>query len=177
MNFDVTGLAEEDYHSIKAFLTPLMDGENFLAGQLADLLISQNLIGSCIKVLPEANGTAEEEADVLGVVSMINLQEHEDVDAVCQLREYWLSKCNSADKKSTLERYLSDLSSPLGLLVSERVVNLPPNLVPPLLKCLFQEVDDAAKVRYVCSVYVRCGVYMYVCMCEREKECGVLYCM
>ena len=74
MNFDVTGVSEEDFLSVKGFVAGLSDGEPLHAGQLADLLIEQNLIGSCVKVFGE---DPQDPPDVLGVLSMINLQQHD----------------------------------------------------------------------------------------------------
>ena len=53
MNFDVEAFVEDDFHAIRNFLHSLLDGAAWNAGQLADLVLAQNQVGSTVKVFPE----------------------------------------------------------------------------------------------------------------------------
>ena len=43
-----------------------------------------------------------------------------------------------------------------GLVVSERLVNCPPQLAPPLVKALFDEISAAAKSKVCSALEFRC---------------------
>jgi hypothetical protein len=60
---------EIDYHAIKNFLLPFLEGQAFSAGDLADLIIKQNeYVGTVVKV--------EGEDETYGFVSVVNLHKH-----------------------------------------------------------------------------------------------------
>jgi hypothetical protein len=60
---------EIDYHAIKNFLLPFLEGQAFNAGDLADLIIKQNeYVGTVVKV--------EGEDETYGFVSVVNLHKH-----------------------------------------------------------------------------------------------------
>ena len=48
-------------------------------------------------------------------------------------------KCNSPE----LQTVLNNSSKTVGLLITERFVNIPPLLAPPMLKCLSKEIESA----------------------------------
>ena len=53
---------------------------------------------------------------------------------------YLTEKCNSPEINTILN---SPSSHTVGLLLTERFVNIPPLLAPPMLKCLCKEIDSA----------------------------------
>lgn len=60
---------EIDFHAIKNFLLPYLEGQTFNASELADLIIAQNeYVGTVVKV--------EGEDETYGFVSVINLHKH-----------------------------------------------------------------------------------------------------
>ena len=81
-----------------------------------------------------------------------------------QLRDHLLRKCGAdTAKRAELEAYFSVESNrgPLGLLLNERAVNLPPQLVPPLHRCLFEEVEKLAEV-------VSHNLFFFFCLLLRK---------
>jgi len=129
---------EIDYHAIKNFLLPFLEGQAFNAGDLADLIIKQNeYVGTVVKV--------EGEDETYGFVSVVNLHKHKDLTAVRQIKEYLLSKAPNQSEKERLESLFNDESQPLGLLFNERLINLPPQLAPHLHKALFSEIQAAVE--------------------------------
>ncbi len=69
-----------------------------------------------------------------------------------------------------------------GLIVSERLVNCPPQLAPPLVKGLFEEISAAAtaKVRLFrhangCHSIAVCNGASFVCPSQRALQAPLLY--
>ena len=61
-----------------------------------------------------------------------------------ELKEFLLKSCKE-DSVSNLRSLLGEKAQDVGLLVSQRVVNLPPQLLPPLYDALFDEVSCATE--------------------------------
>lgn len=62
-----------------------------------------------------------------------------------QLKEFLLKVCQDKDVLHDLKLILGKKAPNVGLLVSQRVVNLPPQLLPPLYDALFDEVSWATE--------------------------------
>lgn len=58
-------------------------------------------------------------------------------------KEFLLKACHQKDVYTKLRLFLGDQAKAVGLLVSQRVVNLPPQLLPHLYDALFDEVSWA----------------------------------
>jgi hypothetical protein len=88
--------------------------------------------------------------DVFGVTSVVNITEKHNLECVQQLRNLLLELCSehATDHANSLIRsLLSDGSQSVGLLISERIVNIPTQISVPLLESL----------RYVHPPYCICG--------------------
>lgn len=68
-----------------------------------------------------------------------------------ELKEYLLKACHGNNAMSDLRLLLTEHAHKVGVLVSQRVMNLPPQLLPPLYDALFDEVSWATEdeVRHV----------------------------
>lgn len=53
--------------------------------------------------------------------------------------------CKDMDVLANLKSLVGEHAQDVGLLVSQRVVNLPPQLLPPLYGALFDEVEWATE--------------------------------
>ncbi|KAI6002634.1 p21-C-terminal region-binding protein-domain-containing protein [Pisolithus orientalis] len=149
VDFDFFSLnAEVDYHAINRLLIQLFgaDAEGLQTGRLADLILSaaDSGVGSTIK-------TDGEESDPCALLTVLSCDAHRDNPAVKVLIEYMLSKI-SADL--TFHSTLSSLLAPktqvqnqaqahLGLVLSERLINMPVQVVPPMYRMLVDELQDA----------------------------------
>ncbi|KAF8389991.1 hypothetical protein HHK36_024511 [Tetracentron sinense] len=73
--------------------------------------------------------------------------EEEQTDHRCmmELREFLLKVCHEKDVIDDLKLLLGEQARNVGLLVSQRVVNLPHQLLPPLYDALFDEVSWATE--------------------------------
>lgn len=120
--------------------------------ELTDTIISQNYIGSVMKqpYSPEDDDEEEDDADiaedsVLALTSVLNLTERKDLECVKQLKTMLQDKCRAcaADKADKFAKILNDPDKQVGYLISERFLNLPPNLAVPMFEALQKEMVKA----------------------------------
>lgn len=142
VDFDFFNIDEIDYHAIKHLLVQLFhsDAEHLELHTLSDLILSQNNIGSTIKV----DG---KESDPYAFLTAINLNKQKDNSAVGKLSSYLLDRAKSASNQAlhgTLSQLLSEESeSDVGVLLGERLVNMPVILIPHMLRFLLEELESA----------------------------------
>lgn len=151
-----------DYIALKRLLQQLFhaDAALFQLHELADLILSQPLIGSTIK-------TDGIESDPLAFLTVLNLHTHkvkpffrlgnlltelvQDHPSIRAIVQYLLQKISpDAAFASTLQSLLRNEDSHVGLIIGERVYNMPPQVMPPMYRMLQDEigwaVDEASKL-------------------------------
>lgn len=62
-----------------------------------------------------------------------------------EVEEFLLTMCQDKEKKDKLKSYFGEQAADVGLLLSQRVVNLPPQLLPPMYDGLFDEISWATE--------------------------------
>lgn len=136
-----------DFHGLKTLLRQLLDADNTLfdISALTDLILSQPLLGTTVKV--DGN-----ESDPYAFLTVINMQEHHDKPVIQQLRDYLISRA-PADLKTQLQTLLSPTApTHTGLILTERLINVPTEIVPPMYKMLLEEItwaiDDGEPYRF-----------------------------
>ena len=129
-----------DFHGIKNLLRQLFDADSALfdLSSLTDLILSQPLLGTTVK-------TDGNESDPFAFLTVINLHTHASSPAVATLANYILSKSSG---NSTLRARLTGLLAPgssaqVGLILTERLINMPVQVVPPMYKMLLEEIEWA----------------------------------
>lgn len=130
---------EVDFHGYKNLLRQLFDADSqlFDLSALADLILSQPGIGSTVKV----DG---EETDPYAFMTVLNLHSHREKPVIQGLIKYIVEKANSSPALSKVAELLSSNPVPqVGLVFSERFINMPTEIVPPMYKML---IDDMKKV-------------------------------
>ncbi|KAJ9049169.1 Mss4p nuclear export [Entomophthora muscae] len=105
--------------------------------ELADLILSQPLIGSTIKT--------DDDDDALAIFTVLNINVHDDKPCIRQIKDYILS---NASKNPEFQKVASTLFRPdspqhIGLLLNERLINMPVQLIPPMYKMLSEELQWA----------------------------------
>ncbi|KZO99619.1 hypothetical protein CALVIDRAFT_548551 [Calocera viscosa TUFC12733] len=141
LDFDFFSPQPIDFQAFHRLLVQLFqsDAEPLHLRDLADLVISQGHVGSTVKL----DG---EESDPLAMLSVVNMRVHAENPAVRAIGEYVLSK-TSADAAfhKTLHGLLSgETGHDVGLILSERLINMPVQIIPPMWKMLGQEIQGAA---------------------------------
>lgn len=130
---------EFDFHGIKTLLQQLFDADAHLFdfSALTDLILAQPTLGSTVKV--DGNKT-----DAYAFLSVVNLQEHKDKPFVNKIAQYILSKAKSKPDLAPLAELLSQSTiPPIGLIFTERLINVPAEVVPPMYTMLLEEMEWA----------------------------------
>lgn len=139
---------EADFHGIRALLSNefnsiLPSGATFDISGLAGVLCEQVAVGSVAKVIAPGSEEPADPEDVLGFMSAISLQQHRDATFVKELTASCMQRCSDASERARLKDLLASTTS--GLLVSARMLNLPPALVPDLIDALMQDLAWAVE--------------------------------
>jgi len=122
-------MKSEDFHFIKTFLKNYLNNVIWNSNELANLICSQTEIGGVIKV-------TDNEDDTFGFVTIINFHAHSKLECIQQIKKYMISK------KDSLADILNNESQSLGLIISERMINVPPQLSPHLYRSLFSDIQQ-----------------------------------
>ena len=143
VEFNFSNILEADYQSLKSLLQPNFQFENINVGDLADLLISQH---------EDVGTTIRADGQIFGLFSYVplssNLAKKKHSPFIDDFYKYIKIKSNKADdinKKKILE-IIEDKNLNLGLIISERIVNLPEETIPPALGLATKEINECREV-------------------------------
>ncbi|KAI1065809.1 hypothetical protein LB507_001018 [Fusarium sp. FIESC RH6] len=134
-NFD----PEVDFHGTKTLLRQLfdVDANLFNMSALADLVLSQPTIGSTIKVDGKAN-------DAYAMLTVLNTAVHQDKEPMNDIIKYLVEKAQTNSSLAPIADVLGS-GKHVGLVFSERLINMPSELAPPLYSMLVDEVEAAVE--------------------------------
>ncbi|KAH7198120.1 protein BCP1 [Fusarium flagelliforme] len=134
-NFD----PEVDFHGTKTLLRQLfdVDANLFNMSALADLVLSQPTIGSTIKVDGKAN-------DAYAILTVLNTAVHQDKEPMNDIIKYLVEKAQTNSSLAPIADVLGS-GKHVGLVFSERLINMPSELAPPLYSMLVDEVEAAVE--------------------------------
>ena len=127
----------EDYHHFKALLQAgsFWRGTEWDTPGLATLLSEQASVGTVIKA----------DEDVFGFMSVVSLQFHREQPCVQQLTSHIMQRTGSAKATATLKALLAPSAKPVGLILSEWMLNTPHALIPSAVDSLMQDVAWAVE--------------------------------
>uniref|UniRef100_A0A8C6UGK5 Protein BCCIP homolog n=1 Tax=Neogobius melanostomus TaxID=47308 RepID=A0A8C6UGK5_9GOBI len=149
VDFEAHSITHNDFNGIKKLLQQLFLKAHVNTADITDLIIQQNHIGSVIRQAEVPEDSDDDDPDeVFGFISMINLTERKGLQCVEELKELVLDQCHrscSEAEAERLEKALSDSSKSVGLLLSERFINVPPQIALPLHKQLQEEMSEAQR--------------------------------
>lgn len=136
-NFD----PEIDFHGVKQLLRQLfdVDAQLFDISGLADLILQNQTIGSTVKVDGKGN-------DAYAFLTALNLKEHKDKRPVQDLVEYISAKASESSNENLgtiIPKVLAE--NHVGLVLGERLINMPPEISPPMYSMLVDEVEAAVE--------------------------------
>lgn len=136
-NFD----PEIDFHGVKGLLRQLFDVDSTLfdMSALTDIILENQTIGSTVKVDSKAN-------DAYAFLTALNLREHKDKKPVSDLINYLSTKATqsgSEDLAKTIPKVLAE--GHVGLVLGERLINMPAEISPPMYSMLIDEVEAAVE--------------------------------
>ena len=133
------------------------DGNEYACSDLCDLLIKQKAVGTVVK-------TEADSENVLGVTSVVSLARHKDEKCVKDIKKFLLGKVPGKSKKD-FEKVLNDAAT--GLLINERIINVPQDAGEPLIDGVFDEIrwatkdetTEEARKSYEFKHYIFCLLY------------------
>jgi len=148
VEFEAQTPMDKDFHGIKQLLERLFVTQHIDVSQLADLIISQNHLGSTIKLVPDDDeedregDAGDDEEEVFGVSTVLAMSQHSDKACVQEIKKGLLSKCKS-NAPDTLESFRTILETKkVGLFVNERFINIPAQFAVPLHHSLREEFEE-----------------------------------
>ncbi|KAL4640167.1 BRCA2 and CDKN1A-interacting protein [Arapaima gigas] len=149
VDFEAHTISDNDFSGIRKLLQQLFLKANVDISELADIIIQQNHIGSVIRQAEVPEDSDDDDPDeVFGFISLVNLTERKGVQCVEQVKNLLLNQCEKVCAHSVteqLEKVLNDNDRPVGLLLSERFINVPPQIALPLHKQLREEIAEAKR--------------------------------
>ncbi|KAL8939263.1 MAG: hypothetical protein Q9211_002819 [Gyalolechia sp. 1 TL-2023] len=128
-----------DFEGFKRLLRQLfdVDATSFHLGSIADLILAQPLLGSTIK-------TEGNESDPHAFMTILNLEEHKDKPVIKDLTNYLRNRAETNPTLSPIKGLLNlQSASKLGLILTERWVNIATELIPPMYRMLLEEISWA----------------------------------
>uniref|UniRef100_A0A672FH78 Protein BCCIP homolog n=1 Tax=Salarias fasciatus TaxID=181472 RepID=A0A672FH78_SALFA len=151
VDFEAHGISHNDFNGIKKLLQQLFLKAHVNTSEMTDIIIQQNHVGSVIKQAEVPEDSDDDDPDeVFGFITMLNLTERKVTGVQCveEVKELIVDQCEKNAGHSVteqLEQILSDTSKPVGLLLSERFINVPPQIALPLHKQLQEEMAEAQR--------------------------------
>ncbi|KAI4313760.1 hypothetical protein L6164_026715 [Bauhinia variegata] len=128
-----------DFHGVKTLLQTYLDDKQWDLSGFVDLILEQSTVGTVVKI------EDDEDEGLFAVVSALNLWRYREQRCMKELKDFLLQVCQEKGIVDQLRLLLGEQTHDLGLLVSQRVVNLPPQLLPHLYDALFDEVSWATE--------------------------------
>ncbi|THV01275.1 hypothetical protein K435DRAFT_718247 [Dendrothele bispora CBS 962.96] len=135
-----------DYQAIKHLLGQLFqkDSEAFHLHDLTELILSQPTIGTTIK-------TDGEDSDPYALLTVLNMHVHRDHPSITALANYFLQKTSSSSNPdpnqqafhTTLQSLFSQTQNHVGLVLCERLINMPVQVIPHMYRMLVDELQNA----------------------------------
>lgn len=174
VDFEAYSISDDDYDGIKKLLQQLFLKAPVNTAELTDLLIQQNHIGSVIKQtdVSEDSDDDVDEDEIFGFISLLNLTERKGTQCAEQIKELTLSGCAKTCEKSVVEqlnKLLNDPARPVGLLLSERFINVPAQIALPMHRQLQKELVEAHKTNKPCG---KCHFYLLISKTFEEAGKG-----
>ncbi|ODV87761.1 hypothetical protein CANARDRAFT_25978 [[Candida] arabinofermentans NRRL YB-2248] len=141
VDFDFFNLDPEvDFHATKNFLRQLFgEDSSFLQlSDLSDFILKENHVGTTIK-------TDGNSSDPFSLLSVINITKNTSNKAVKSLVDYLIEKSSSKTQLNVLLRQVLASNSKFrtGLIISERLINMPVETVPPMYRMLLEEMENS----------------------------------
>ncbi|XP_021896380.1 protein BCCIP homolog [Carica papaya] len=129
----------DDFHGVKILLQTYLDNEEWNLSGFVDLILGQTTVGTVVKV------EDDEDDGLFSVITALNLARYKDHKCIIQLKDFLLKMCHDKYVIGELRLLLGEEGQNVGLLVSQRVLNLPPQLLPPIYDGLFDEISWATE--------------------------------
>ncbi|KAJ3238825.1 Mss4p nuclear export [Chytriomyces hyalinus] len=140
VDFDFFDPKETDFHGLKTLAKQTFsnDADEFDLSGIADGIIAQPYLGSVVK--------ADGAADPYAIMTVLGMSPDPKTGKLAShmqtIKDYILKKSSKSNDATHHEKLSTILSKhAVGLLVNERLINMPPQIVVPMLKMLIEELQ------------------------------------
>ena len=148
VEFEARTPEERDLPGIVSLLRQCFrDSDDVHLGNLAKFVMKQRSVGSVVTQSPSDSTDDEDDDDlggtdgeVFGLATIVRLKDTEVAEPIVR---HLTKAVASTDPPGRLSRLLTTLDSDVGLIISERIINMPPQISVPLYQTLSNEVKKA----------------------------------
>lgn len=156
VDFDFFSFRDGDYHTTKHLLQQLFSGdsENIPLRDISEKIISQNSLGTAVK----CDG---EDGQPLAFLSAIGLT---GCDKILHPIKNFLERKFKSDQNLLKKFYTLTKEKKLWLLLNERLINMPPQISPPLFRMLKEEMISGD---------IKCDGFLYFSKLYKEVPSGI----
>jgi len=147
VEFEARTPEERDLPGIISLLRQCFRGSDEIdVSALARFVMKQRSVGSVVTQSPVTDDDDDDEelgghdGEVFGLATIVRLRETEVAD---QIIRYLTKSVTASDPRGQLSRLLSSPDIDIGLIISERIINMPPQISVPLYQTLSNEVRKA----------------------------------
>merc|ERR1712025_1040686 len=179
VEFEARTPEERDLPGVISLLKQCFRGsEDVDLSALAQYVLKQRSVGSVVTQSP-SDSTDDEDDDelggtdgeVFGLATIIRLKGSEVSDMIVR----HMSKSVAAtDRRGQLGNLLTALDSDVGLIISERIINMPPQIAVPLYQTLANEVKKA-KTKNLPFNFTHYAVISKILMAPEAVQAGIMY--
>jgi protein BCP1 len=151
--FDARPPCDSDFHGIKRLLQQLfVKYINDELSELSNLIVAQDFVGCVLKQDPgdeseDSDDDSDDDDNVFAVSTVINLSENQNLSCVEKISDLLITKCKEHNKEgpSRMANLIRDPSKQIGLLISERFINIPPQVALPSYQSLKSDIESAVR--------------------------------
>ncbi|XP_008798016.2 protein BCCIP homolog [Phoenix dactylifera] len=140
-----------DFNGVKLLLQNYLDNKPWDLSGFVDLILEQTTVGTIVKAAGQdeeeerADDGGDDDEGLFAIISALNLGRYAGHRCIKELKQFLVEVCSDESTKTKMKLLLEQQASDVGLLVSQRFVNCPYQLVPPLYDALFDEVSWATE--------------------------------
>jgi len=179
VEFEARTPEERDLPGVISLLKQCFRGsEDVNLGALAQYVLKQRSVGSVVTQGPSDSTDDEDEdelggtdGEVFGLATIIRLKGSEVSDMVVR---HMSKSVASTDRRGQLSNLLNALDSDVGLIISERIINMPPQIAVPLYQTLANEVKKA-KTKNLPFNFTHYAIISKILMAPEAAQAGIMY--
>lgn len=133
VEFCLESMQEDDYFTMKNLLRGYLQESPFNSSELVDIMLAQkDKIGSSITVVGQE--------EMFGFMSVVDMAEHWEKPSIQTIIKYVTGRVGTSSQVEEWKKILTNKDSRVGLILSERIANLPDHLAPHLCLLTFNEL-------------------------------------
>ena len=128
-------MQDDDFFTMKNLMRGYLQETSFNSTEMVDLLLAQKeKIGSSITVVGQE--------ETFGFMSVLDTFEHWEKSSVQSIMKYVIGRVGTSSQVDEWKRVLGKKESRIGLILSERIANLPDHLAPQLNLITLSEISQ-----------------------------------